>query len=203
MGNRKSLIQRQCSVEGCQRIHYGLGYCKLHYRRIRETGTVGEIGNSRCKFSLENPDKIMEFISENCKISVCGCWEWQGRKNPDGYGYMTVDKSSKGVHRVVGMMKKDFKKGLSVLHHCDNRACANPEHLFVGTQKDNVKDMIRKERNTRGEAMRYSKLTDNDVRKIKDLLKDCVKQPIIAGIFKVDRSIISRINTGESWKHIQ
>ena len=77
-----------------------------------------------------------------------GCWSW--RKVPLNTGYATVYAGKKNIltaHRVSWMIHKgEIPKGMQVLHKCDNRICTNPEHLFLGTQKDNVDDMIKKGR---------------------------------------------------------
>lgn len=76
------------------------------------------------------------------------CWEWTSLMNNHGYGRVNIDGKWFTVHRYmyqyengVTLENKEF-----VLHKCDNRACANPDHLFVGTHKDNMRDMVAKGR---------------------------------------------------------
>lgn len=72
-----------------------------------------------------------------------GCWNWIACTNPKGYGQFTQLRA----HRVsYELYVGPIPEGLSVLHKCDNRRCVNPDHLFVGTQDDNMKDMKRKGR---------------------------------------------------------
>jgi len=79
-----------------------------------------------------------------------GCWLWTAALNPDGYGRFVVQMSPqkvRGAHRVAWeLMNGAIPNGLSVLHQCDTPACVNPEHLFLGTQQDNVADMVAKGR---------------------------------------------------------
>lgn len=76
-----------------------------------------------------------------------GCWVWQRSTNRGGYGNVYFDGRSDGSHRVAWRLTHGrIPTGMYVLHHCDNPPCVNPEHLFVGTQKDNIRDAHRKGR---------------------------------------------------------
>jgi hypothetical protein len=76
------------------------------------------------------------------------CWNWKGYINSDGYGNFSVDgKRRWHAHRVAYILTfGDVPEGIKVCHKCDNPSCANPNHLFLGTQKDNVQDAVRKGR---------------------------------------------------------
>lgn len=96
-------------------------------------------------------------------------------------------------------------EGMLVCHHCDNPACVNPNHIFLGTQKDNMKDMIRKGRANKaiGSKTGNAKLTEDEVRQIVDLFLSgrCTRKEI-APIFGVSYSLIKQIIRGEVWKHV-
>lgn len=87
------------------------------------------------------------------------CWEWVGAKNKYGYGILSVAVSPDAhggvrrnmrAHRVSWIVHHgDIPSGLNVLHRCDNRACVRPDHLFLGTQRDNFEDMVAKGRAAR------------------------------------------------------
>lgn len=75
------------------------------------------------------------------------CWEWKRSTNSMGYGQLIIDGKMTGSHRYSYQYFKGFiPKGMHVLHWCDNRLCGNPNHLFLGTQADNIRDMINKGR---------------------------------------------------------
>lgn len=76
-----------------------------------------------------------------------GCFVFPHGDNGNGYRYVKVRPNTYAVHRLAySVLVGEIKTGLSVLHKCDNRSCCNPDHLFLGTQADNVKDMDSKGR---------------------------------------------------------
>lgn len=81
-----------------------------------------------------------------------GCWEWTGATVKDGYGRVELSHLGKRIRAVMahrlswGIHMGPIPPGMSVLHHCDNPPCVNPAHLFLGTQADNIRDMILKGR---------------------------------------------------------
>lgn len=75
------------------------------------------------------------------------CWEWSGCKNENGYGQLYANGSARGAHRVAWeLMRGAIPDGRSVLHRCDNPACCNPDHLFLGDHTANMRDMVAKGR---------------------------------------------------------
>lgn len=70
-----------------------------------------------------------------------GCWEWQGGRDLKGYGRVTVGTKRKKAHRVIWELANGpIPDGMRVCHHCDNPPCVRPDHLFLGTDKDNADD---------------------------------------------------------------
>src|SRR5258708_29654553 len=93
-------------------------------------------------------DLSHETLELHKRITDSGCWEWTGSINSHGYGTVSIQGVVHGVHRVSASLYLgfDLRSELHVCHKCDNPPCWNPEHLFVGTQSDNSRDMIVKGR---------------------------------------------------------
>ena len=91
-------------------------------------------------------NRIMKFINVKKEND---CWEFKGCKNKDGYGKIgTGSKKNEFAHRVIfKMYNSDIPDNMVVLHTCDNPSCCNPKHLVLGTQNDNIQDMVQKGRN--------------------------------------------------------
>jgi hypothetical protein len=97
------------------------------------------------------------------------CWPWLAHVDEHGYGRFTVrDTPPRGAHRVAFVLtKSDLKHGEMVCHKCDNPICCNPCHLFAGSQKENLHDMMAKLRHSFGEKNGNSKFTEADVAAIR------------------------------------
>jgi len=127
------------------------------------------------------------------------CWEWLATKNQDGYGTFSLFKKDRKSHRVSWTLHYgDIPEGLCVCHHCDNPSCVNPNHLFLGTHRDNINDREKKGRNKlplcKGEDHGISKLKCDDVKKIRKLYKTGdYSQSELGKLFGVSQTNISQI----------
>ena len=146
--------------------------------------------------------------SQTERLPWSGCWVWMGAIDSGGrrlpYGKFWVNSRGRSIvaHRASwAIYHGAIPNGMRVLHRCDVACCVNPEHLFLGTNKDNTQDMIRKGRKyvQRGEASRFNKITEEQARAIKDAHGN---QYDIAAQFGVTQSCVSLIKRGKNWKHL-
>ena len=148
------------------------------------------------------------------------CWLWLARKDKDGYGRFYWNKKQRGAHRIAYMLSTGNypPDDLVVCYKCDNPSCVNPEHLFLGTVSDNIKDKVSKKRtacgnnngkNTHPESRSFgiknpnAKFTDEMIRQIREMYKKIKSHRKIAQHFGVVKSTISSILNGKTWTHIK
>lgn len=137
-----------------------------------------------------------------------GCWLWDAADKGNGYGMMRVDGRGVFAHRLsYELFVGTIAEGLAVLHRCDVRACVNPEHLFLGTQIDNMQDAKAKGRmvappRSRGEEHPTSKLTADAVLEIRRRASQGERQRDIAADFGISQSAVSALVTRRTWGHI-
>lgn len=138
------------------------------------------------------------------------CWGWTGRVNEGGYGL--IDSGRHGVKRDRPLLAHvvsweihygPVPAGRFVLHHCDNPPCSRPDHLWLGTNDDNVADMVAKGRQSRGERRHLAKLTDADVIAIRRRwAAGGVMQKTLAAEYGVSRSVVCEVISQKMWKHL-
>ena len=131
---------------------------------------------------------LEERLFNRTAIMDNGCWMFLGAWNSDGYGCINVKGKICSAHRVsYELLVGAIPEGTSVLHSCDNRYCINPDHLFLGTQLDNVHDMMAKGRAN----FNTMKLTETQIEEIRELLnKSQLSLVEIGMLFEVSSSTI-------------
>ena len=152
------------------------------------------------------------------KDESTGCWNFQGAKNESGYGIVGLGRRGYGNDRAHRVAYRHFvgetPAGMFVCHKCDNPACCNPDHLFLGSAKDNSQDMLKKGRGSkpprnehdRG-SYRYNAKLDEEM--VKELRKRAAGGETGYSIWKslkettgVSMSVVYRVLSGKTWRHV-
>ena len=157
---------------------------------------------------------LLRFWSKVDRSNADGCWEWTAAKSPFGHGNFHCQNQMHRAHRISWVVTHgEIPNNSFVLHKCDNPKCCNPQHLFLGTQSDNVADMISKGRNVkssqlslimkthaaRGDRNGMAKLNQSDVNGIRLLLRAGMLQKDIASLFSICQQSVSDIKLNRYW----
>ena len=149
--------------------------------------------------------QLNNFWKKVNKNAPNNCWEWTASLDSKFYGQFRLNGKNILAHRLswiilVGLIPDN----LCVLHKCDNTKCINPDHLWLGTQQDNIKDMFKKGRakSRIGESNPACKLTTKQVLCIKALLKNGDKLSNVAKLYNINRCTVADIKYGRSWTSV-
>lgn len=190
-----------CCIKGCDRKVIALGLCTLHYRRNRKYGSpVATQWHSGTARHVSIEERFMQRVKK-----TDGCWIWIAGKDSDGYSSFRATINGvlhKRGHRAsYAMFKGEIGDGMQVLHSCDNPGCVNPDHLFLGTIDDNMKDKIAKGRARvpKGEESVHAVLSEKQAQAI---LLDARPYTAIAADYGVTASTVGNIKNRESWRHL-
>jgi hypothetical protein len=157
-----------------------------------------------------NEARFYSYVHKNSEDNG-GCWVWIGSIANTGYGafyiYENGNKIQISAHQYSWQLANNFKLSKDsehfICHKCDHPYCVNPNHLFLGTAKENSADMIAKNRQAKGEENGQSKLTDPDVINIRELFQaGGVTQTQLSLQFGVSKTTISDVIRRKVWKHI-
>jgi len=143
--------------------------------------------------------KLLSYIS----VKPNGCWEWMGSRTWDGYGRLRVGEKTYRAHRVsYELFNGPIQEGMFICHTCDNPSCVNPQHLFQGSNRDNILDAIAKghKLSVKGENHGMSRLSSQQVSEIRNLyLSGVLSQASIGLIYGISQTHVGRITRGERW----
>lgn len=140
------------------------------------------------------------------RYNLTECWEWTGSTGSHGYGTIYGDGRYWLTHRLAWFLIYGEDPDVHVLHKCDNRKCVNPDHLFLGTDADNVRDMCAKGRRVqadlRGDQSHFAKLTRAEVLGIREAYSGGAAVQQLAAKYSVSRDTVSRIVHRKSWANV-
>lgn len=187
----------KCTVDGCDNKYKCSGFCSKHFQRINKHGSL--------KKEFHDLSIIDRFTQKTKLNEETGCVEWIGCKIPKGYGQFVSEGISYRAHRFsyqyyIG----EIPNNLFVLHKCDNPSCVNPSHLFLGTNDDNMQDMVNKKRSVHryGEQNPSAKITEELAIEVKRMIDLNKKQKDIANTLNISSHIVSNIKRGVSWSYL-
>jgi hypothetical protein len=147
---------------------------------------------------------LQRFWSRVKKEPGSHCWMWTGDPGVDGYGRIWVVTRSVLAHRYSWILHYgNIPKGKWVLHKCDTVGCVRPDHLFLGTPRDNIEDMLKKGRSLRGERHNLAKLNESQVIRVLQW-KQGEGQSLreLAQELGVGLGCLGLIRSGITWKHL-
>jgi len=182
----------KCKIKSCNTKSRQRGWCPKHYTRWKRHGDPRKTKNNMVPITWKY------LLSCSVTNEETGCIEWQKGKS-EGYGVATHNKFTDRTHRISYRLHHGKINGVYVLHTCDNKLCINPDHLFLGTHADNMKDKVMKDRQARGTDFPISKFNEADILKIRAMAESNL---ITAKIFGVDPSTISYIRIRKTWRHV-
>lgn len=191
------------------KIYIGPAGFYVNGLKITDQNVIDEYGKRMfwAKVSIKEDDNL--------------CWEWMGSTNTRGYGHTEFNGVATAASRKAYMLHNNIilqDRKMLVCHSCDNPVCCNPKHLFLGTSKDNVRDMVKKGRGKgqyvagaikkyeeirRGSKNHMAKISEKDVIKIRKLWrKKEMSLKEIAILFNMASATISQIANYKRWKHV-
>jgi HNH endonuclease len=130
-----------------------------------------------------------------------GCWLWRGAVIPQGYGMVRWDGKTRRAHQIAYFLRYGYWPGY-LMHRCDTPRCVRPDHLIDADHRANMADMVSKGRSTMGERNPQYRLTEADVRIVRDRLERGESSYAIAKDYGVARTTIAAIKVRRSWRHI-
>jgi hypothetical protein len=172
--------------------------------RLMSAGEFCSRGCYHASRSKATPDAFYD----NTDVLDSGCMVWRGQKNRNGYGRVSVAGRLLAAHRHSWRLNHgDIPSGMHVCHRCDNPPCVNPDHLFVGTAKDNANDKFAKNRGSGkgarpGAQHHNARLTEDVVREIRYRASTGESQKSIRESLGMCSSLVSRIVTRKRWAKV-
>ncbi len=143
---------------------------------------------------------VLNVIEARSRMTMSGCVEWTGAitgGRSGGYGHIRLDGKMQTVHRLIFVQSHGpIPKGMQVLHTCDNRRCRRLDHLYLGTNEQNIDDKCRRDRSGK-------KLCIDKVIELRTLAARGISQDDLATLFGISQGNVSKTIRGIKWPHVQ
>lgn len=190
-----------CKIDNCGGKVFGHGWCGKHYNRWRTHGDPLTIHRQEPGTPLEDKIKYFGWTETLTRIPLSPCHLWNARL--DTSGYPMVKHMGKQVrvtrHVLSEKLGRPLREKHSALHVCDQPACINPDHLFEGTQQENILDMHAKGRNRVNRGF-----NDDQIRQIRKIYDPALRNmQQVANMFSTDTGTISRIVNKVLYKSVR
>jgi hypothetical protein len=197
----------KCSFSGCTKESFSKGLCGSHYQQQRQGKELKPLQQQF--HGLSEKERFMKWVA----IQPNGCWKWMGsvmkhkdRHDSEWHGqWRNANGEHELTHRAAWrILVGDIPRKAMVLHRCDVPRCVNPDHLYLGNQSDNVKDMWDRGRArqgvSRGEDHGNAKVTEEIVREIRSSKESGV---VMAKRFGISTATLYDIRNNHIWRHVK
>jgi len=134
------------------------------------------------------------------------CWVWTGYRNEKGYAITYKNGKNRKAHRIIHEIINNviIPDDMLLLHHCDGGSigCVNPDHTYIGTEEDNIKDMIERDRFVKGADVINAKINDEIALDIRLSFDSGESRDSISKRHNISKDLVNQVISGESWKHV-
>lgn len=191
---------------------YGISKCEKcgkEFKWKRPSHQIkAKLCSNKCKPKYYNDKESLEYkikLYNERVVKKEGCWDWLGIIDTNqGYAKVQFKRENISAHRLSWIIHYgDIPKDKQINHHCDNRKCTNPEHLYLGTQKQNEEDKLKRNRQAKGSINGSAKLNEYQVKEIKELLREGKSQYFLSEKYNISYPTINNIKNEKSWRHVK
>lgn len=192
-----------CQEDGCSRPLMARGRCRKHYKRWY-TETTADARPRASWVKTKTPER--RFWEKVDKRGPDECWPWTASRMKFGHGefFVSPERGKVPAHSYARELHegRPCPPGMETCHRCDNPPCCNPAHLYFGTRRQNVDDMIKRGRMLVGSARSSAKLTEDQVLEIRVRAATGEPRKRIAADFGISHDYVTQITGGSIWRHV-